>query len=437
MQKIKYKKEPTQSAFEKLELLYPEVTKAGKSVRQITFQVTDDCCMACTYCYQHNKAHHSMKFENAKIFIDKLLNNEYPKITTDNTFAVCFSFIGGEPLMEIKLIQQIWEYLIQQLIIKQHPWLNYITWDICSNGLLYFEEDVQNFIQKYYRMGNITFSIDGNKQLHDSCRFDLEGKGTYDRAVMAMQNYSKLSGQVPQTKMTLSPDNIVYTKEAVINLINLGYKDIFLNCIFEEGWNENHATVLYYQLKELSNYLIDNKLYDKIYISMLNEDLFTPLSSNENQNYCGGTIDGGLAIDWKGDFFPCLRYMESSLNGKQKPLNMGNIFHGIGVTQEENNNISLLSNITRRSQSTDKCFYCPIAKGCSWCSAFCYECNGTPNKRTTFNCIMHQAQALGNCYYWNTLYKKLKINKIFINNVPEDWALQIISEQEWSELNYV
>lgn len=61
--------------------------------------------MACTYCYQHNKAHHSMKFENAKIFIDKLLNNEYPKITTDNTFAVCFSFIGGEPLMEIKLIQ--------------------------------------------------------------------------------------------------------------------------------------------------------------------------------------------------------------------------------------------------------------------------------------------------------------------------------------------
>lgn len=82
--------------------------------------------------------------------------------------------------------------------------------------------------------------------------------------------------------MTLSPDNIVYTKEAVINLINLGYKDIFLNCIFEEGWNENHATVLYYQLKELSNYLIDNKLYDKIYISMLNEDLFTPLSSNEN-----------------------------------------------------------------------------------------------------------------------------------------------------------
>ena len=35
----------------------------GLFPRTITFQVTEDCCMKCTYCYQHNKTSHVMPFE--------------------------------------------------------------------------------------------------------------------------------------------------------------------------------------------------------------------------------------------------------------------------------------------------------------------------------------------------------------------------------------
>ena len=433
----RYKKEPSSDVSNHLNSLYPEEVVKGRNIKEITFQVTEDCCMRCTYCYQHNKTHHKMTFEIAKKFIDKMLNDEYKEINRNNTFGVVFSFIGGEPLMEIKLINQIWTYFIEQMIEKQHPWLFHSSFSICSNGLLYLNQDVQNFINRYHTMGGLTFSIDGNKELHDACRIDLVGNGTYDRAVMAMKDYIALTGKMPSTKMTLSPDNIYYTKEAVINLIDLGYTDIFLNCVFEKGWTYEHSKILYQQLKELSNYIIDNNLYDKIYISMLDENLFDPMDENNNENYCGGIVgkNYGFSIDYKGDIYPCVRYMESSLNGKQKPLVIGNINDGQQITKDQKENYKLLSNITRRSQSTDKCFYCPIANGCSWCSGYCYEENGTPNKRTTYICEMHQARALANCYYWNKVYKKVGIDKVFINYVPKDWALNIINEQEWEELD--
>lgn len=435
--KLKYKKRPEEQLSDSMERFYPELKANGQFYKQITFQVTDDCCMACTYCYQHNKDHHSMPFEIAKLFIDKLLNDEYLIINTSNTFGICFDFIGGEPLMNIDLIQKVWEYYLEQTIALNHPWLLHSRFSICSNGLLYFNEKVQNFIKKYHNWGTITFSIDGNKELHDLCRIDLKGNGTYDRAVLAMQHYTKISGRMPSTKMTLSPDNIKYTKDAIVNLIDLGYINIFLNCIFEKGWEYSHATLFYYQLKELTDYLVNNNLYDKVSISIFSEIDFKPMEEADDRNWCGGIVDehSGMAIDWEGKIFPCLRYMESSLNGKQAPLFIGTVQGGFYQDQEEKNNEKLLSNITRRSQSTDKCFYCPIAKGCAWCSGYCYECNGTPNCRTTYICVMHQARALANCYYWNKVYKKVGINKHFINHVPESWALNIIDKKELEELN--
>jgi uncharacterized protein len=192
--------------------------------------------------------------------------------------------------------------------------------------------------------------------------------------------------------MTISTENIFYLSDALINLINENFLETFVNCVYEEGWNYSYAKILYEQLNIVADYLIDNNLYNKVYIRFFKEDSYEALPESHNSNWCGGIItdsDANLSIDYKGDLYPCLRYMESSLNGKQKPLKLGNINTGYGITEEEKNNINLLSNITRRSQSTDKCFYCPIASGCSWCSGYNYEEFGTPNKRATYTCCMH------------------------------------------------
>jgi len=40
-----------------------------------------------------------------------------------------------------------------------------------------------------------------------------------------------------------------------------------------------------------------------------------------------------LAMDYKGDLYPCLRYMESSIGQNQSPYIIGNINNGIGYNQ--------------------------------------------------------------------------------------------------------
>ena len=78
-----------------------------EKTRTITFQITDDCNLCCSYCYQINKGHHKMSFETAKKFIDKILYNDQSinnYVRPENAIGVILEFIGGEPLLEIDLI---------------------------------------------------------------------------------------------------------------------------------------------------------------------------------------------------------------------------------------------------------------------------------------------------------------------------------------------
>lgn len=416
---------------ENLKYYYPQEKRA---FHEITFQVTEDCCMACTYCYQHRKTNNKMTWETAKTIIDKLLNDEFDFVNRHNCFAITYDFIGGEPLMEIDLIEQICEYTLKKMIKLSHPWLYHLRFSICSNGLLYDTPKVQQFLKKYNNFISLSISLDGNKDLHDSCRLDLQGNGTYDIVIKNIKNHKKNYQQLPDTKMTLSPNNVHYTYKALVNLINEGYSQVPFNCIYEQGWDYSHAKILYNELKKIADYLLENNLYNKVNIKMFNESWYSPMNENDNQNWCGGVNMTMIAFDYKGNIYPCIRYMTSSLNNKQPPIIVGNINTGYLSTKEEKDNLKLISNITRRSQSTDKCFYCPIAEGCSWCSGYNYEEFGTPNKRTTYTCCMHQAQSLANVYYWNKLYQKLNINKKFKMYIPKEWALNIVNKEEYNYL---
>lgn len=403
-----------------------------KLARTVTFQVTDDCNLKCTYCYQIHKGHHSMPFEVAKKFIDMLINSETdddnPYINIENSPGLIIEFIGGEPFLEVDLMDQITDYFISQLLIKRHPWATRYMVSVCSNGLLYFDERVQKFLDKHKHHISFSITIDGNKELHDSCRIQHNGKGSYDIAMAGVKDWVS-RGYYMGSKMTIAPGNVPYTFEAVKSIIENGYDDIHINCVYEEGWNEEYALVLYEQLKKIADYMIDRDIVRTHYLAMFEENFFHAKNPDDNQNWCGGN-GAMISVDWKGDIYPCIRYMESSLGDDQKPLIIGNVDRGIMKLQCEQDCVACLKAITRRSQSTDECFDCPIAEGCSWCTAYNYQVFGTPDKRATYICVMHKARALANVYFWNKWYMKSGENKYFENHVPDEWALPIIGEDE-------
>ena len=117
-----------------------------KRIEQISFQVTENCCMKCTYCYQHNKSTKTMNFTQAKNFIDKLFNDEYTFITKEKTYGLILEFIGGEPFLEIDLITQIIDYYFEQAILKNHPWLY-------NTHLLLLEVHIQHMEYSYVFLG--------------------------------------------------------------------------------------------------------------------------------------------------------------------------------------------------------------------------------------------------------------------------------------------
>lgn len=421
--------------------LYPEfgVSKNDEDrilSRVVTFQVTNACNLCCSYCYQINKGKDRMSFDTAKEFIDLLLSGEKgfkEYVNPDVSPSIVLEFIGGEPFLEVELIDQIVDYFRMRTIELMHPWATNYCISICSNGVNYFDEKVQRFLYKNKDHMSFSITIDGNKELHDSCRVFSNGSGSYDLAVAGANDWMS-RGYYMGSKITIAPENLIYLYDAITHMVSLGYTEINANCVYEKGWVQEHAVEFYKQLKRIADNFLDNDLVEDIYCSLFEEIFFKPKDENDIQNWCGGVGSYMLALDYKGDLYPCLRYMESSLGDSRKPMIIGNIRDGIASKQCEKDCLKCLNAITRRSQSTDECFYCPIADGCSWCSANNYQETGTPDKRVIHICEMHKARSLANVYYWNKYYIKNNIDKVFEMHCPEEWALKIISKDEYEML---
>jgi len=410
-----------------MKILEPEKGITDQACMNVTVVVTKECNFNCSYCYMHGKTQERMTKETARQTVDFLLSDKVNGYIPPETPVIILEFIGGEPLLEIEIIDYFMDYFVYEAMRLNHRWATNYVISMSSNGSLYETPKVQEFAKKYRGRFNIGITIDGTKELHDTCRVYRDGRGTYDDVLRNILLYFEQNGH-RSTKMTIAPENVQYLADASVHLFKLGYEYLYCNVVFENVWNAECAQVLYAQLKKLADLMIEQELYKNHYQSMFTEEMGYPLPESDNTNWCGG--DGSmLAVGPDGTCYPCLRYMDYCFSVERKPFIIGNICDGI-VDRDACSELCELKSITRRSQSTDECFNCPVAKGCNWCSAYNYEIYGTANKRATFHCIMQKARVLANCYYWNQLYRHLGMDRRFAYHMPDEWALEIINQNE-------
>ena len=382
--------------------------------KTITFQVTEDCCLQCSYCYQGNKTKNKMNFETAKKFIDDIFqnkDNENAFISIHSTCGIIIEFIGGEPLLEVDLIEQIIDYF--ELKFNEYPdllWSIHHSYFMTSNGVLYFDKKVQHLLKKYKELLHITITVDGCKESHDMCRVFSNGEGSYDIAFSAAKDALTKFG-INETKITLSPNNISYLFDSVTTMITEGFSHISANFIHEEGWTFNDAQICYNELIKIGNWIIENNLYNHCYFSLL--DYTQVLPKDEIKNWCGSN-NSMIAINYKGELFPCIRFMDSSLNFDQPSFVIGSIENGIGNTEKEKNNLKKLKNLSKNLIFPEECLNCSFDKGCSWCCAYSYQKIGNINEKTTFICDMHKARAVATYDFIKKIDNKL-IQKL---NIP-------------------
>lgn len=377
------------------------IWKEGNA-KEITFIVTKDCQLACKYCYLVGKnSQERMSWETAKKAIDYILDHENDLMYSQD--SVVLDFIGGEPLLEVELIDKICDYFKIELFRRNHRWFNSYRFGFATNGINYHSPKVQEFIKKNLLHLSIVITIDGNKVLHDTNRvYKGSERGSYDDV---LKNIPLWLSQFEDgaTKVTISTDNIDYITDSVLHLFNIGIHDVNINCVFENVWKEGDDIRLEQQLLTLADKIIDNDLYINNRCSFFWEELGKPLDpSLDNRSWCGaGRM---LSIDAAGNFYPCTRFAAYSLRSK-KPIIIGNVNDGI-----DKNKLRPFLTLDRTTQSPQKCIDCEVASGCAWCQGENYDAADTPTvyQRATAICKMHKARVRANNYYWNKLYKKLE-----------------------------
>lgn len=368
--------------------------------KNITFIVTKECQLACKYCYLVGKnSKERMSFDVAKQAIDYMLSNK--KFFPEE--SVIFDFIGGEPFLEIELIDKICDYIKIALYEKGHDWFNSYRFSFSTNGLMYNDPRVQKYIEKNRQHLSIGITIDGTREKHDLNRVYKNGKGSYDDVVRNIPLWLK---QFPNasTKVTISSEDIPYIKESVLHLYELGITEVNINCVFEDVWKADDDKRFEEQLIQLADAIIDNNLYKNYVCSFFLKDIGRPLDCTlQNGNWCGaGRM---LAIDAQGNFYPCTRFAQYSLRSKPA-LIIGNIKEGI-----DTNKLRPFLTLDRCTQSSEECITCEVAEGCAWCQGENYDAADTPTiyQRSTAICRMHKARVRANNYYWNKLYRKLEL----------------------------
>jgi uncharacterized protein len=148
---------------------------------QITFEITDACNLNCTYCvYGELYADYDVRknvwlAEQKAIFLLEYLNNLWQSnFNTSFHKNIYISFYGGEPLMNMKFIKKIVDYIENQINSKTRIF----TFTMTTNALL-LHKNIDYLMEHHF---DLLISLDGDKQ-NTAYRIDKQGNEIFDKVV--------------------------------------------------------------------------------------------------------------------------------------------------------------------------------------------------------------------------------------------------------------
>jgi uncharacterized protein len=146
--------------------LVPETTP-----QSISLNVSTNCNLGCSYCYASGgnfggKQSSSMSWKVAQAAVDRLLTLANPAA------PVTIGFIGGEPLLNRRLINRVVDYAASSAVRRGIA----VRFSVTTNGTLLNDEDLAMF--RAYPFA-VTVSIDGGRAVQDAQRPTHSGRSSF------------------------------------------------------------------------------------------------------------------------------------------------------------------------------------------------------------------------------------------------------------------
>lgn len=269
--------------------------------KKVTFCIehTNTCNLNCSYCFNKSKDNRIAKFNLKYIHLFDNLFEQYK--SCDKYFIDLSS--DAEPLTNLEFIKNLVFYVEKkQEEIRKEILITFVT-----NGILLTKEIV-DFLQTNGIIFGVSF--DGNEEVHDLYRRDINNKPTYKRILNNVSNI--VHREFLGCAVTLT-NNVFSLVDSLKNLINLfptiSYKFARLkNCFNYEtmnNWKKEYDKLTTFLLEEIKK---DNYKY---IFSLLNGDdyfgkfIYLSFLNGVPLNRCDAG-NGRIFIDIDFNIFPCV-----------------------------------------------------------------------------------------------------------------------------------
>ena len=335
----------------------------------VTMLLTNDCNLACSYCFESNKGKDYMPKEMALDILKATYNPVDPMagIFTLNMF-------GGEPLMNWDTFKAVCDYVLENNLKIR------IT---ATTNLTLLTDEMIDYIDELSIP--VLVSVDGIKEVHDKHRCN-----SFDKVI---ENMKKLIdrdlGYLIEARMTVTPDTAKYMYESVKMLVDLGINNIANVPASDLEWDAQSIQDYKDNYEKILDMYIDilNDETNKRNISLYKVDQALNLALEpikEDTSMCNIGNPRWVIVDWKGDIWPCPDYPTTDnidlIAGK-----IGNFYTGVDETKVDPKPMVA-------TYELERCKGCEAISICkSGCPYENYTKNGKFNEPTIGYCTLQKA----------------------------------------------
>ena len=187
--------------------------KYSKKRLTVTIMTTLACNLSCVYCYQQGLVDRTMHMSDE--VAEKIKSWTINKINENKPDEVIFHFYGGEPLINLEVLDKVMPEIMRTAEENGAVFSSYVT----TNGILLNEKNILRL--KKWNLDNAQISIDGPREIHDQRRKYLDGRGTYDIILANVERALKENLHVV-VRVNVDKQNLDYVEDLFMEMRDRG-----------------------------------------------------------------------------------------------------------------------------------------------------------------------------------------------------------------------